>query len=411
MKGYFAVDLIIDKEDNINIIDIHGFMDAISFTEKAGYLPRKSRIHKFMQLAKEKANNKKIIYMAEQIKQYDLPDSVFDFFATLPKDSYNLNWIAEERKREKTLTHHIFKNELIYLEQSANLVGADFIAGELVHYDDKLCFNRFFVKKMLQQVIEIPYDEIGLILFWGNNYVKHPQVQTYWRNEMVPLPVINNRYVHGMFNSESKCTSYEALNYVTENIPDTIFIGMARSSSQEISEFVEKYDSFIFKPVCTHGGIDIRHLSKEEAFDLAKKEKTIEKYYSEINEKINMAETEGFKPDEEKFKGFFMANETNPYFPVKNIGTYMLQEKIIARPFKSFKTNLNHTGTIRAQIYAGEPIGVMHRFSTQEYTGKLQRITDKEHRTFWEKTDEVLEKRIVDFLVPIFEVFEENLSN
>jgi hypothetical protein len=410
MKEYFAVDLIVDKNDMFNIIDIHTFSDAISFSEKAGYTPRKSRISKFMNLAHEQAEKKKIVHLTEYTHTYKLPTGVLNFFKSLPKNSYNLNWVKIEIEKNKKFNPTLFKNEILYMEQAARRVGADYIPAHLKYYGDKLYVDEFSIKKMTEKTTSIPYEDIGLILFWGNDSSKHPGFWAYWDEEKKELPTLNSLKTFYFFNSASKLNSHVLVDEIVNVLPNTIFVGMANSTSEQLSEFIDKFDNFVYKPSCTHGGNDINFLSKEEAYKLMENEKKIEPIYDEIKQKISEFENNGFDIEKNKFNGFFRTDEGKGIFDLTSLGTYLLQERIIARPFKSTKTGKYHTGTIRAQIYAGEPIGVMHRFSTEEYNGTFQRITDREHRTFWERTDDSLEKRIVDFLVPIFTKIENELN-
>ncbi len=98
-------------------------------------------------------------------------------------------------------------------------------------------------------------------------------------------------------------------------------------------------------------------------------------------------------------------------YPVAEFGASILQEHLEAMPTKSSKTGQLHQGVIRAQLLAGQPIGVMHRFAKTPYKeGETTRLTDKDVHTFWERTDDELEERIVNFLNPILLELENTLE-
>jgi len=417
MKGYFSIDLIIDKNDQIKIIDPHGFGDAISFTERAGYTPRKERIHKFMSLLKDRANNKKIIHLVNNDKQHILSDEVKNFYKSLPDGIAHLEWINEEFERDKTLRPNIMKDELLFFDQAAKAVKADFHPGWLMAYSDELWMEEIHVRTMMQQVKKIPYKDIGLIINWGSSFHEHPHGPVFWTRKPVKLPVLNSSPIQYVFSSAPKSVRTKLLSLFTDALLDEIYVGMAQSSSEDIAAFVDKYESFVYKPVCTHSGVDIRFLSKSQAMELSTREKSLDQYHPEIRIKTEKATEAGFTPNLEKidskfkyFNGYFANKENKSVLPLKDMGSYILQERIEARPFKSTKTGLYHTGNIRAQILFGQPIGVMHRFSTEEYNGTFQNITSKDTKTFWERTDEKLEQRIVDFLVPILTDMEDEVK-
>lgn len=413
MEGYLNVDLIIDKDDRMHIIDIHGLTDPVTFSENAGYKPRKSRVHRFMDIANEKAQGKKIIHLLDNHPYDNYPKGVLDFFKELPKGSYNINWVNELKKdRKEKDKSKILDHELLFLDQAAKRINADYIMGRYAVYSDNLMLNQINPRNWKCGQVEIPYEEIGLMIIWGNNYFAHPDFDLNWdEQKVIPLNTINSEKMHLFFNNLPKVFRSEILNEVGTELPDEILIGMLQSTPDEILEFIQTYDSFVYKPNQVHSGLDINFLSKEEAMNLYEKEKKLVTRQNEISEKIEYALKDGFEYKPGKILGHQGTESGKIKYFVDHIGSYILQERIDPRPFKSFKTGKEHTGTIRAQIFANQPIGVMHRFSREEYSGDFQRISEKEHKTFWERTDEKLEQKIVDYLVPIFTNVENFVNN
>ena len=412
MEGYFAFDLIIDKDDKIVIIDTHGFSDAISRTEKAGYHPRKERVRKYMSLLKDKARGRRIVHLMGHQDQYRFSPEVNKFFKSLPKGAVHLDWVEKEFEAQKRRTPSLLKKEILLFDQAASFVKAKFHPGWLIGYSDGLYMNVFDVREMLQRVRRFKFRDVGLVVNWGNDFSQHPDAGTYWVEEKQDLRTLQTPQAYYVFNAAPKSVGTGLLRKFTDNLPDEVYIGMGRTNSTQIAEFVEKHDAFVRKPLCTHAGVDVRFLEKSQALEIVLEESKLDVLQSEIRERVLIQGDKGFETGDidKYFSGYFVNEEDRGLLPLTDMGSYTLQGRIQARPFKSTKTGMQHTGTIRAQILFGEPIGVMHRFSSEEYKGSFQNITLRELRTFYERVDDKLEQRIVDFLNPLLTSVEEEMK-
>jgi len=121
-----------------------------------------------------------------------------------------------------------------------------------------------------------------------------------------------------------------------------------------------------------------------------------------------------YTPEDKQNDAFkwYWVKGTKHIYPVAELGASILQEHLEAMPTRSIKTGQMHQGVIRAQLLAGIPIGVMHRFAKTQYKeGETVQLTDRDVKTFWERTDDALEERIVNFLNPLLLKLEQRLES
>ena len=93
-KNYFAIDLVHTTDDEFKIIDVHGLSDAISFTEKAGYKPRFSRVYRFMDTVKamrQGGENILFLYNTTERLPFMFPKSLDKFYERLPPGTAHLD--------------------------------------------------------------------------------------------------------------------------------------------------------------------------------------------------------------------------------------------------------------------------------------------------------------------------------
>ncbi|MBW6461970.1 MAG: hypothetical protein K0B07_02900 [DPANN group archaeon] len=93
-------------------------------------------------------------------------------------------------------------------------------------------------------------------------------------------------------------------------------------------------------------------------------------------------------------------------------GSCILQEFVDTKPIESIRTGKMHQGVMRAQVVGGQTVAVMYRLPEEEYVeGKFVDMTLCENRTFFERVDDDLEMRVLEFLSPILTSFEEGLKD
>gem|GEM_PF-3427932 len=425
-KNYYGIDVIHTKEDNFKILDVHGLSDAVSFSEKAGYKPRLSRIYRFMDMLKEISQGRKILYLyaASERKPYNFPRALEEFYDSLPKGAAHLEWRTEQKAMYDKLTHGMFKKEQEFLTKAAGRSKVEFVFGELLAYvpEKGVLFDHINIKKMRVWKELAPFDDVGLLLLWGHDYDRHPEAGIYWYTEYEParitFPVLNSVSTSYALNTHvPKWTFRKLLEGQDDIFPKELYFGMGLCKPEELEEFRQSLKSegivAVKKPLCTHSGVAVSFLSQEDIKQLIEQEKKLD--LRGIRAKVEEAMNNGFDyTDEDKendaFKWYWMLGEKWQY-PVAELGASILQEYVEAMPTKSNKTGQLHQGVIRAQVLAGKPVAVMHRFPKKPYKeGEILQMTRKEVPTFWERTSDELEERVVRFLNPILASLENKIE-
>jgi hypothetical protein len=427
-KNYYGFDIIHTKDDELKIIDTHGLSDAISFSEKAGYKPRLSRIYRFMDALKEmRQGGEKILYLYNQTerKPYNFPKSLNEFYESLPQGTAHLDWRKRQKRFFDSLTEGLFKKELVYLTKAAKRTDVDFVIGTLNAYlskEESLFFTQMDINKMLEWKEITPFKDIGLAVLWGHDFSIHPDAGVYWYTEhkKTNFLVLNSVQVSYALNTTVPKWTFRKLLEGREDIfPKEMYFGMGLSTPQELGEFRQglKSDGIVAvqKPLCVHNGISVSFLTQKNLTEIIEQEESLQDSLPETRAKIVKAMNTGLEySGEDKrnnaFKWYWVIGDKNQY-PVAELGASILQEHLEAMPTKSSKTGKLHQGVIRAQLLAGQPIGVMHRFAKTPYKeGETIQLTDRNVHTFWERTDDELEERIVNFLNPILLELENTLK-
>jgi len=425
-KNYYGIDVIHTKEDTFKILDMHGLSDAISFSEKAGYKPRLSRIYRFMDMLKEISQGRKILYLSvsKERKPYNFPKALEEFYDSLPKGAAHLEWRAEQKVFDENLTHGVFKKEIEFLVKAARRSKVEFIFGDLFAYspEDGVLFEHINLKRMEMWKELAPFDDVGLLVLWGHDYERHPEAGIYWYQQYEParitFPVLNSLQISYALNTHvPKWTARNFIENPEEVFPRETYLGMGISTPEELEEFRQTLKPggivAVKKPLCTHMGVSVSFLSQEDIKQLIEQEKKLD--LQGIRAKVEDAMDNGFDyTDEDKkndaFKWYWMLGEKWQY-PVAELGASILQEYFEAMPTKSNKTGQLHQGVIRAQVLAGKPIAVMHRFPKKPCKkGEILQMTRKDVPTFWERTSDELEERVVRFLNPILAGLENKIE-
>jgi len=441
--GYYSFD-IIQSNGEFKIIDIHGFGDAISFTERSKYHPRTERTRRFLSLIAEKTEGKKILILTESNEQmYKLPSNVLNFIQTLPKELIHFDWINEQKeKREireiqtaqgKPLLVH---QEDYALREAAKKLRLDLDYGFLNYYDSEfVCYDKLQKQSINDINIKVPHKDIGFILNWGSLGTggANPLNSMFWENEQIT-------HTHNTL-----CTPAEtiilsgptpkwmtrllfSLNDTDSDFPYETTIGMGTANKKTLSKFINNLldnpniDTTnpntivaVSKPIMTHSGVDIKYHTLDDLLSLKFRYSNLSKEIILLNKLMRKQTYSGF-PDSNEENIWLYPYETsdtkNILYPILELGTKSLQEYINPDPVLSTTTGKYHQGVIRAQILFGQPIGVMHRFSVIPYEkGSQAKIASQECPTFFERTSEELETEIVNFLLPHINSFEDEVKN
>jgi hypothetical protein len=428
-KNYFAIDLVHTKEDEFKIIDVHGFSDAVSFTEKAGYKPRFSREYRFMDVVKAmRQGGEKILYLYNPTERlpFVFPEALNKFYESLPAGAAHLGWRDKQKRFYEKINERTFINELKYFAKAAKISDVDFVIGTLDAYlpeKNGIFFTHMDIKKMLEWKDLMPFEDIGLMLLWGHDYSIHPHANTFWYPERkdVDFPVLNSLPVSYALNTHMpKWMARTILEDHEAAFPREMYLGMGLSTAQELEGFRQELTregvAAVQKPLCVHNGVAVSFLTQKDLTEIVEQEKSLRGKLPEIRETVAGAMNTGFEytpkdKQNDAFKWYWVKGDKHIY-PVAELGASILQEHLEAMPTRSIKTGQLHQGVIRAQLLAGVPIGVMHRFAKTPYQeGETVQLTDRNVKTFWERTDDALEERIVNFLNPLLLELEKRLES
>ncbi|NOQ55446.1 MAG: hypothetical protein GQ477_01425 [Nanohaloarchaea archaeon] len=447
-KNYYGIDLVETKCGQFKIIEIHGLTDGVSFSERAKYSPRFSRIYKYVDILKGmRQNGDKIIYSMDikSSNNHILPRSLKQFYESIPFGFSHLDWISERIESDKDKQKKIedfnktgnsteIMNDVNYLKKSArqNGVADDFHIGRALKFDnDNMYFQEFNFKDMRYDCKIIPRAKIGLFVNWGDNLYFHPKMlaYSYNGNDKDSFEIINTQTISASLGvTVPKWTPRLLIKYFCNDINlddiflNEIYLGMGLSSYNEIEQFVCSLSEndvdllAVKKPMCTHYGTDVSFLNKDVLDDMIEIEKDIYPQLESVRNRIWLANESGFNfSKNDLVNGAFDWPWINSYgrrvYPFVEMGSYILQEFVDTMPVESFKTGKMHQGVIRAQVVGGQTVAVMYRLPEEEYSkGKFVDMTLKENRTFFERADDDLESRVFDFLSHILTSLEENLK-
>ncbi len=452
-KNYYAFDVIENREGEFRIIDAHGLTDSIGFTERAGYKPRFDRVYKYMNILKEmRKGGEKILFTFTEksgnSEMFRLPKSLEKYYNGLPKGVAHLNWVKDSLKRdEKERRKHArymrkgrknaFMKDLEYLKKAARHSEVEFDCGVFKAYaEDRVLYAHVDFSELgkagLRAENKAPkFDEIGLIVNWGDETSVHPSSKNFWYGEKseVPFNFINDLKVTELFTLAGPKTVfplYVAANcsdYYDKLLPKETYLGMGMSTYETLKNFREELEEkgngkvAVRKPLCTHRGCDVSFLSGRKLNEIVRKERKIDDEIPKLRRKFRRKLKAGFKftyQDEENHAFIPALNykgNRNKIYPFVEMGAYTLQEYVDPKPVLSKKTGHLHQGPIRVQLLNGELISAMHRLPKKPYRrGEFVDLTAKNVPTFFERTDDETEKILGSEFKPFLSCLEESMK-
>ena len=451
-KNYYAFDLIENSEGEFKIVDAHGITDSVGFSERAGYKPRFDRIYRYMDILKGmRRGGERILFLYSKennSKIFKLPKSLQEYYNKLPKGVAHLKWIDDSLKREKLERKQYSRNlrkgkknafmkELDYLKKAARRSEVDFDYGKFEAYaEDKILYTYVDYSNLKGTCFKadnraVSFDEIGLVVNWGDNTLVHPSSKEYWygKKSDIPFNFINDANIAELFTLTNPKTVFPFFvmancgNYFEKLFPEQIYLGMGMSTYESLKEFKDNLEESengkvaVKKPLCTHRGIDISFLSKKNLDKIVLNEKKIAGEMPRLRKKFRYKLHTGFRftAEDEQNDAFrpvlAYKNNGNRIYPFVEMGSYILQEYVEPKPVISKKTGKFHQGPIRVQLLNNQLITAMYRFPKKPYVkGEFVDLTAKNNPTFFERTDEELEERIEHELKPFLSSLEKSLE-
>ncbi len=453
-----AHDVIEDEEGRFKVIDTIGSACTLVVTTKADYSPKSARLHRFFELLERRLPGLKegrpIVWYDQGVPGYRfiLPASLAEFYRGLPPGVARLGWL-EQARRQMARRQAKAPHELLIVQEHRELArvarqrGLSLIEANLC---ERLPGARLAVYPAGEgQPRILGLGDLGLLFNrWGFAQPDCPP------SPLPPgLPVCNHPLVD--FALERAKWVFRTLATrdrpeLSDLFPREVYVGMGCSTSKEVADFITSLEpaagmpAAVLKPLATHAGVGISFLGLDDLVELQQEVAETARHLPALRETLQEAGRRPFPYTKEDFlAGAFIWDlsegpspaqwrdlrwaqlELGPEEkrrwlaqafpeeealltmhrpPLIELGTYILQEFVPARPVVSRRDGRPHRGYLRALFLGRELVAAVYRFARQEQEGFTD-LADPAVPTFFGAAPPEVEERLEAELGPLNESF------
>ena len=449
-----AHDVFEDEEGRLKVIDTIGSACTLAVTTKADYSPRSARLHRFFELLERRLPGLKegrpIVWHDQGVPGYRfvLPAALAAFYRDLPPGVARLGWTGQARhqmaRRQAKAPHELLHfQEHRELGRVARQRGLNLIETGLCERLPGERLNVYATGEGQARALEL--GEVGLLFNrWGFAQPDCPP----W--PLPPgLPVCNHPLVD--FALERAKWMFRTLatgghSELATLFPREIRVGMGCAGPEELAEFAAglarrpEAPAAVLKPLATHAGIDIRFLGSEELEKLRQEMEAAAGAQPAVREAVREALARSFAYTKDDFlagafiwdvskgpgpaqwrdlrwaqlelsvedkrrwleQAFPQADTllTMHHPPLVELGTYLLQEFVPAKPVESRLNRSRQRGYLRALFLGGDLIAAVYRLAREEAPG-FTNLADSGVPTFFEAAPPAVEARLAAELGPL----------
>jgi hypothetical protein len=424
----FSVDLIETLDGELKILEAHGNTSSIATAVEAGYKPKDLPIKRYFDYIKRIRGKKRgsiVEFIGASPIPLHLPESVMQWYATLPPGIPQLDWMHAasqhaERLRSspsETLLSHVRK---VRLDRYAKAHNIEFISGVPFEEND----DGVYVKPMDSDNKQfVPYESIACAGVFGNALWSYPS-RLYDNPDASNIPFFNDpRVQYALTGERPKWLLQSILHDEGESFshlfPREIVHGMGMSSAADLLAFRDatrqtKGIRAVRKPLCMHRAIGLSYLPAQQLDDLIRAQDKIDHTTSreQIKEGImsEFSYAHGERTDRDMFR-WGGAGENTMLFPVIELGATIIQEFLEPKPVVSSMTGMLHQGPIRLFMFDNKVLAAYRRLPCTPYDpARFVPVTDYSVKTFFERVDDATEERLGNTVRPVLQQFVRNVK-